>query len=148
MWLGMATTIYYRSLLGSRLAKFNIDKEQSRDFIGLPTPASALLCALGQLLAGGSYMEYIAAIAVVVALLLISPRRCSLKFVDSHGGNALRYTLIILSLPLLVVLQLNAFVASYRLYSAIDTTPHTLQGAEQSSPLQNIASKGLYAEKI
>ena len=61
-----------------RLAKFNIDETQTCSFVGLPTPACALMCiSLGFMHHFGHPIaaEVVAAIAVVLSWLLISPIR-------------------------------------------------------------------------
>ena len=62
-----------------RLAKFNVDERQTLDFIGLPTPACAMVCgSLAYLLnVGGGVPEgagpwLLAAVAVILGLLLVS----------------------------------------------------------------------------
>ena len=63
-----------------RLAKFNIDERQHSSFIGLPTPAAALLCAslcclIGQGRIGGLFLRvwFIPALSLVLCALLVSP---------------------------------------------------------------------------
>lgn len=94
-----------------RLAKFNIDDTQRSEFCGLPSPAAAMLCASLGLLAECYGMtlhrETVLAVAVVVGLLMISNvRMFALKF---HGfgwkGNELRYTFMIVSALMAVVLR-------------------------------------------
>ena len=62
-----------------RLAKFNIDDRQTLDFLGLPTPSCALVCAsLATFLyaaggiSAGAETWMLAAIAVILGLLLVS----------------------------------------------------------------------------
>ena len=62
-----------------RLAKFNVDERQTLDFIGLPTPACAMVCgSLAYFLHhNGSVPEgtgpwLLAAVAVILGLLLVS----------------------------------------------------------------------------
>ena len=94
-----------------RLAKFNIDDTQRTEFCGLPSPAAAMLCASLGMLAecyGLTLLrETVLAVAGVVGLLLISAvRMFALKF---HGfgwkGNGLRYTFILVSAAMAVVLR-------------------------------------------
>ena len=94
-----------------RLAKFNIDDTQRSEFCGLPSPAAAMLCASLGLLAECYGLtlqrETVLAVAVVVGLLMISNvRMFALKF---HGfgwkGNGLRYTFILVSAVMAVVLR-------------------------------------------
>ncbi len=63
-----------------RLARFNIDERQHSSFIGLPTPAAALLCAslcclIGQGRIGGLFLSvwFIPALSLVMSALLVSP---------------------------------------------------------------------------
>ncbi|MDD3108001.1 MAG: CDP-diacylglycerol--serine O-phosphatidyltransferase [Alistipes sp.] len=97
-----------------RLAKFNIDENQTKQFIGLPTPACALF-----FVSSGYWVELqdvmlppalFLCVAVVFALLLIAPLPMfALKF--SHyrfQGNEVRYLFLLLSLGLLIVWHLAA----------------------------------------
>lgn len=106
-----------------RLAKFNVDTQQSTTFIGMPTPAAAffvsglpfLLSQIPQL----GYWQVILAIAIVLAALLVVPlKMLALKFENfSIGSNWHRFLLIIISvilfalfraksLPLIIILYL------------------------------------------
>ena len=87
-----------------RLAKFNIDNRQTENFLGLPTPACAMLC--GSLIFAGDrginsaaeicHSPYlIAAVSVVLAILLIVEiPMLSIKFKKGSKDNAARLTLI------------------------------------------------------
>ena len=110
-----------------RLAKFNIDDTQHTEFCGLPTPANALLClSLGVLAQNGTlvlHKEVILLLAVVTALLLISPiRMFALKF-KSFGwrGNELRYSFIVVGAVLAAVFGFAAVPAIISLYIAVST---------------------------
>lgn len=112
-----------------RLARFNIDEGQSEEFIGLPTPANALLitsfcyiCPDGMLSSGGELWLIVA--AVILAALLISPvRMFSLKFKTfALRKNALRYIFLGLSLVALACFGITALpfiMVSYIVISVI-----------------------------
>jgi CDP-diacylglycerol--serine O-phosphatidyltransferase len=101
---------------GFRLAKFNIDTTQRTTFRGLPTPAAAL--AVVSLVLSSSYSESEAVKAfagsgaalvifsLAVSLLMVTRLPLlSLKFHDlKFKGNEGRYTLICISLLLVVLL--------------------------------------------
>ncbi len=102
-----------------RLAKFNIDERQTDSFIGLPTPAAALLIASlplvrMQLYEGQSlfYMVvtntyfYLGIIGVLSVLMVSELPLFALKF-KSMGwkGNELRWIFLGISLILLITLQ-------------------------------------------
>ncbi|WP_044203790.1 CDP-diacylglycerol--serine O-phosphatidyltransferase [Flammeovirga sp. OC4] len=101
-----------------RLANFNIDERQSDGFIGVPTPANALL--IGSLpLILRYYPEFspyilnkylLIGIAVVMSYLLNAEiPLVSLKFKNfGWKGNEPRYTLIGVSVLLLIFLQVAA----------------------------------------
>ncbi len=106
-----------------RLAKFNIDENQSSSFIGMPTPAVALLLAsfpimiLGCLADNkGLYYDIVtnpyilAGTAVVSSLLMVSPLPMfALKFTSvSWDENQTRYIFIVLSVFLIILLKLAA----------------------------------------
>lgn len=96
-----------------RLAKFNIDTRQTTSFIGLATPANALLwVGLAY-----SYSEEITvypyallALALITSLLLVSEiPMFSLKIKDlSWSKNRMRYIFIFGVLLCIALLQLNA----------------------------------------
>ncbi len=103
-----------------RLAKFNIDQEQTHTFTGLPTPASALLIASFPL-SLEQYSDSLQAFlllnpwfwigfTIFISFLLVSPLRLfSLKFKHYDWvGNEVRYIFLLVSLVLLIFLQFLA----------------------------------------
>lgn len=110
-----------------RLAKFNLDERQSLGFIGMPTPANALFW--GSLTTGYPLLFSCSDVMplVVIALMLVS---CwllvceipmfALKF--KHWGfaeNKLKYSFVIVCIPLLLFLQLQGIAIVIALYVAI-----------------------------
>ncbi|MEN6619298.1 MAG: CDP-diacylglycerol--serine O-phosphatidyltransferase [Rikenellaceae bacterium] len=95
-----------------RLAKFNVDTRQSENFIGLPTPANALLICMfmhfstyNTLFDGLlSTTYFIPAVSLTLSFLLVSNiPMFSLKFKSlKWRGNGMRYLLIITAFILLV----------------------------------------------
>ncbi|MCK9627454.1 MAG: CDP-diacylglycerol--serine O-phosphatidyltransferase [Bacteroidales bacterium] len=93
-----------------RLAKFNIDTRQSENFIGMPTPANALLiCMLIHLSLYNDFLNplldskfFIPIISIVLSFLLVcNVPMFSLKLKTlKWTGNELRFSLIILSIAL------------------------------------------------
>ena len=115
---------------GLRLAKFNIDTRQSENFIGLPTPANALLIASFPFMMeenNSIFMNYIMnpysllVFSLIMSFLLISEiPLISLKFKTlSFSENALRYTLILSSILLILLLQFTAVPIILILYILI-----------------------------
>ena len=120
-----------------RLARFNIDDTQRTEFLGLPIPAAAMLCAsLGMLVETYGIVisrEVIVAVALVASWLMVSNLRMfALKF---HGfgwhGNGLRYGFLAASalllallggraIPLVVVLYVLVSVVKRFVCSATD----------------------------
>ena len=117
-----------------RLAKFNTDEDQLNSFIGLPTPANALLImslplilmyqgndAISSLILNPWFL--IGHIVLSSFLLNSNIELFALKFKDwSFKGNALRYIFLILSLVLLLTLKFIAvpvIVAVYIISSLI-----------------------------
>ena len=96
-----------------RLAIFNNDNRQSESFIGLPTPANAILiCSFPLVLEYGNcdfnLNPYLmSAISLVLSILLISEIPLfALKFKDlKWKGNEIRFVFLILSVLFLVTLQ-------------------------------------------
>ena len=123
----MKEILYYPSYLGTlkevlpytafliavfsacRLAKFNIDTRQTNTFIGLPTPANALFWS--SLITGGAQWIYdlnagwfflLMLIALFSYFLVSEIPMFSLKFKNlSWKSNSIRYTCLLLSLPML-----------------------------------------------
>jgi CDP-diacylglycerol--serine O-phosphatidyltransferase len=103
-----------------RLAKFNIDENQTSSFIGLPTPANTLfIFSLPLMLIYGNYdwvnellmnRYVLIAITLISSYLLNSPIRLfGLKFSDfSWKNNTIRYLFIIASIVLLILFKFVA----------------------------------------
>jgi CDP-diacylglycerol--serine O-phosphatidyltransferase len=110
---GIALLIAIFSAL--RLAKFNVDTRQSDSFIGVPTPANAIL--IGSipliLLQNPTYSEIIlnpillVVLTIVMSLLLVVELPLfALKFKSfAFKGNEIRYIFLLSSVLLLVFLQ-------------------------------------------
>lgn len=104
-----------------RLAKFNLDERQTTSFIGLPTPANALLTAsfvmtlnrMDRILEcfGGPLQSNIAAVVIILvfialtcALLISEIKMFSLKFHDfSLAHNKVRFLFLLTSAVALIV---------------------------------------------
>lgn len=101
-----------------RLAKFNNDIRQTENFIGLPTPANAMLIAsLPFIAAGGNMVSsflqnpvFLAGLSLGMGLLLISEiHLMSLKFSGlNFKMNLYRYILVFSSLILLLIFKFTA----------------------------------------
>ena len=117
-----------------RLAKFNIDENQVTSFIGLPTPANALLIVSLPLIllyqnsdvVSGLILNqwFLIAVTILSAFLLNSRIELfALKFKNwNFQENALRYVFIIVSLVLLITMQFLAvpiIIAFYILSSVV-----------------------------
>lgn len=119
---------------GYRLAKFNIDERQTDSFIGLPTPANALLILSLPLILTFQPGSFINSLLlnewVLIGLTLVSCyllnaeiKLFALKFSNwSFGSNKLRYFFLILCLALIAIFQFTAIpliILSYVLLSLI-----------------------------
>ncbi len=117
-----------------RLAKFNISTNQTNSFIGLPTPANALLILSLPLIIEFQNNDIMDAIILnkwfLIGITLLSSyllnsnlKLLALKFKTwNFKGNAARYMLIILSIVLLVIFKFAAIpliIASYIIISLI-----------------------------
>lgn len=113
-----------------RLAKFNIDENQTEEFVGLPTPACAILItSAGYLYASGVLTIsplWILIATVVLSWLLVSPiRMFSLKFKNfGFKNNALRYIFLILSVVGLIIFKMMAVPFIIIGYILISTVRH------------------------
>ena len=117
-----------------RLAKFNIDENQQDSFIGLPTPANALLILSLPLILEFQNNALINSIILnkwfLIILTLISTyllnsniKLFALKFKDwTFKSNALRYIFILLSIVLLISLQFTAIPVIITLYIILSLT--------------------------
>lgn len=117
-----------------RLAKFNIDAEQSDSFKGLPTPAAALAIAAIPFVAEGHYAypltslhcypRQVAVVAILAFAMVSSWPLFSLKFKNlSWQDNKIRFIFLVLSIALLLTLQATGIlyiIFSYAVLSAID----------------------------
>ncbi|MGI9545884.1 MAG: CDP-alcohol phosphatidyltransferase family protein [Flavobacteriaceae bacterium] len=111
-----------------RLAKFNTDEDQLNSFIGLPTPANALLVMSLPLILMYQGNDAISALIlnpwflighIVLSSFLLNSNieLFALKFKDwSFKSNALRYIFLILSLVLLLTLKFIAVPVIVALY--------------------------------
>lgn len=117
-----------------RLAKFNIDKRQSENFIGLPTPAAAIFVgSSGYLYAQGLYVidpYYIIGITIVLSYFLVSEiPMFSLKF-KTFGlkENFLRYAFIAASAAAVIIWGVTAvpfIIMAYITVSVIRQFAHS-----------------------
>ena len=113
MWVSFSPLIV-AVFTAIRLAKFNVDSRQAESFLGLPSPASALLIASAVFYTTGNpswkeFMQtswFIPCISVVISFLLISGLPMfSLKFQGfSFGRNKVRFIFLGLCLALAVLL--------------------------------------------
>jgi CDP-diacylglycerol---serine O-phosphatidyltransferase len=109
-----------------RLAIFNVDTRQSDSFIGLNTPANTLFITSLPLLPSqvGSWLYQdwlLIMITMVFSLLLVSPIEIfALKFKNfSWSDNKLRFTFLLLSVLLIVILKISAIPVIILLYIAL-----------------------------
>lgn len=118
----------------ARLAKFNIDEQQSDKFIGLPTPANAvMICSIGQLDPYvGSIPYFYLLFSLVSCFLLVAPvEMIALKFKNySWVDNVPRYVLIAITLALILIFQWRALpfiIPAYLLISLAASLRHVNQ---------------------
>lgn len=121
-----------------RLAKFNIDTRQSTEFIGLPTPANAILISSAAYIAStGQYplltsfsgsLWTVVSFAGVMSLLLISEMRMfSFKFKNvSFKGNELKYCFLIYAAVSVLFLKVAAIPLAVVVYIGISVVQKIL----------------------
>jgi len=112
-----------------RLAKFNIDLRQSDRFIGVPTPANALLISTLPFLSEKSELfgKFLAnpfvlvGIGIVMSFLLVAELPLiALKFKDfSFSNNLFRYSVIISSVISLILLGIAGIPFAIIMYIAL-----------------------------
>ncbi len=119
-----------------RLAKFNIDENQTSSFIGLPTPANALLILSFPLILRYQNNEFLHGLILnqwfLIALTILSTFLLnskiilfSLKFKNwSFQDNGLRYIFIFVSLVLLITMKFLAIplIIGFYVFSSIFST--------------------------
>ena len=129
-WASLFPCLAFLITLSSayRLARFNIDENQVSSFLGLPTPANALLILslpLILLYHGNDTLNsiilnpwFLTGQTLLSSLLLNAPIRLfALKFKNwGFKDNALRYIFVILSLVLLLTVQFMAIPVIIALY--------------------------------
>lgn len=102
-----------------RLAKFNVDTRQAENFIGLPTPANAILIASLPIIIGHHNQFYTPILSspyvllgltvVMCSLLVIEMPMMSLKFKNSDfNENIYRYLLLLFSAILILFFKFAA----------------------------------------
>lgn len=113
---------------GLRLAKFNIDTRQANSFIGLPTPANAILLAslpIVMIYTGSMKyyflilnLNFLIPLIYIECFLLVSPiPMFSLKFKSMKiKENLVRYIFILLSIALAIYFQIVALPLIIFLY--------------------------------
>ena len=107
-----------------RLAKFNLDTRQTTSFIGLPTPANALFWGAlavgwGDALMAWAYSPYVLLLGVLLSCYLMVSEipMFALKFKSFRwADNRLRYSFLLVSLALLLVMGAAGFSAAIVLY--------------------------------
>ncbi len=113
-----------------RLAKFNVDNQQSDKFIGLPTPANAIFITSLSLFNPNLPEWTWIALAIISSLLLVAPiEMIALKF-KTYGfrENFFRYSLIVLSVTVVVVFGIKGVffvIPGYILLSVISNFTRT-----------------------
>jgi len=120
-WIGLCIPVF----AALRLAKFNIDTRQTKHFIGVPTPAIALLIASFPFIMSQSdywsafysnmnnvtiVCTFFSILAFVCSALMVSPiRLISMKAENlSWGVNKARYILVLMSIIAIVLFQFSA----------------------------------------
>ena len=127
-WLAYSTVLI-PVFAAFRLAKFNLDSTQSDAFIGLPTPAAALLTVTivkASFLVSWIYFTPIYSLSV--SLLMIAPiKMLSFKFTSMVlSGNELRYLtllVIVIGLALFQLSFLPYMIPIYLMLSLLSNMP-------------------------
>jgi CDP-diacylglycerol--serine O-phosphatidyltransferase len=133
-WILLLSPFAIPAFSALRLAKFNLDERQTVNFIGMPTPANAILWASFGLIYGFTkYPEIpmllftsqnILIAVIVTSLLLVSELPMfSLKFNGfSFSANWFRYLFLLAALLLLILLKLYALPVIILLYIALSVS--------------------------
>ena len=133
-WLALSSALLIPVFAALRLAKFNIDENQSSNFRGLPTPANAILWAsFGLVLHFQEHAELLKMIfssknlvflSIITSLLMVSRiPMFSLKFKNLiWGNNWFRYIFLLIVLLLVAIFNVYALpliIVAYILYNFV-----------------------------
>ena len=126
-----------------RLAKFNIDPQQTDSFIGLPTPANALfICSLAFLATGnhswgaltGNIFFLLAVVFVFSFLMVAELPLFSLKFKSfDWKSNKIRYIFVIISALVLAILHWAGLAAVIMIYIILSVIINLLCNRKSSA---------------
>jgi CDP-diacylglycerol--serine O-phosphatidyltransferase len=136
-----------------RLAKFNVDTRQAENFIGLPTPANAILIASFPMILNhhnrflGPYLAspYVLSgfVVVMCSLLVAELPMMSLKFKSSEfNENIYRYLLLLVSAILILFFKFAAVPVVIFIYVVLSVVQFKLVGA----PVINTPKKNTRVE--
>lgn len=148
--ISLPPSLYYLSFMAFiiaafsaiRLAIFNVDTRQTTSFIGLPTPASALLFSalplsnipIVQSLMNNTY--FLILLVILISYLLVARiELMAFKFKNfSWQDNKLKYSFMIISLAMVFLLNIVAIPLVIVLYILISLFKKSLSsGAPKSS---------------
>lgn len=130
-WLFLLSALLIPIFSAYRLAKFNLDVRQSENFIGMPTPANAILWASFGIITAWSNNEELMILlfkpgnllvaAIVTSLLLVSEiPMFSLKFRSfDFYGNWYRYAFLLAALLLIIFTGVYSVAIIILLYIAL-----------------------------
>lgn len=133
---------------GFRLAKFNIDPDQSFSFAGLPSPANAILIAsTGIVIFSPDHSEnlrqfilnpyFLFISTLILSFLLISKiPMFSLKFKHYKlTGNRVRYFFVLISLILIIIFRVKGIpliILAYIMFSLINPSFYILKKTDDN----------------
>jgi CDP-diacylglycerol--serine O-phosphatidyltransferase len=138
-WILLLSPLLIPAFSALRLAKFNLDERQTVNFIGMPTPANAILWASFGLIYGFTKYPEIPMLlftssnlliaVIITSLLLVSELPMfSLKFSGfSFSSNWFRYLFLLVGLLLLIFLKLYGLPVIILLYIAISVSFYLLK---------------------
>jgi len=138
-WILLLSPFMIPAFSALRLAKFNLDNRQTVNFIGMPTPANAILWASFGIITGFTKYPEIPVLlftaqnillaVVITSILLVSELPMfSLKFSGfSFSANWYRYLFLLASLILLVIFKLYGLPAIILLYIALSVSFYLLK---------------------
>ena len=138
-WITLMSPLLIPAFSALRLAKFNIDTRQTVNFIGMPTPANAILWASFAIIAGVARNSEVPLLLftktnllitiIITSLLLVSELPMfSLKFAGlSISGNWYRYLFLLAALLLLIFMKGYALPVIILLYIAMSLAFYLLK---------------------
>jgi CDP-diacylglycerol---serine O-phosphatidyltransferase len=138
-WLLLFSPFIIPAFSALRLAKFNLDERQTVNFVGMPTPANAILWASFGIISGFTKypevplllfnVQNLLVAVIFTSILLVSELPMFSLKLDGHSfySNWYRYLFLLVSALLLIFLKLYGLPVIILLYIALSVSFYLLK---------------------